>query len=200
MGKRFAGIYDLRGDRTLLYPATGSSQDHEVEIVPGMGHPPLLERFGAEIAEAKEEVSLIHSDAREFDREHFLEGELTPVFFGSAMNNFGVDQALDALIDEAPAPCPRAALEREVSPDEAKFSAFVFKIQANMDPQHRDRIAFLRICSGRFERGMKLFHVRSGKEIRASQVVSFLSVIRLPRAKSSISSAFPISHPNCSRA
>ena len=175
MGKRFAGIYDLRGDRTLLYPAAVSSQDHEVEIVPGMDHPPLLERFGAEIAEAKEEVSLIHSDAREFDREHFLEGELTPVFFGSAMNNFGVDQALDALIDDAPPPGSRATLERDVSPDETKFSAFVFKIQANMDPQHRDRIAFLRICSGRFERGMKLFHVRSGKEIRASQVVSFLS-------------------------
>ena len=98
MGKRFAGIYDLRGDRTLLYPAAGAAHDQEVETVPGMEHPRLLERFGAEIAEAKEEVSLIHSDAREFDREHFLEGELTPVFFGSAMNNFGVDRALDALV------------------------------------------------------------------------------------------------------
>ncbi|MGD2139217.1 MAG: peptide chain release factor 3 [Burkholderiales bacterium] len=175
MGKRFAGIYDLHGDRTLLYPAINNSDENEIRGVPGLDDPALVERFPAEIADAKEEVSLIHADAREFDREHFLEGELTPVFFGSAMNNFGVDQALNALVNEAPPPCPRKAVEREVAPDEPKFAAFVFKIQANMDPQHRDRIAFLRVCSGRFERGMKLFHVRSGKEIRASQVVSFLS-------------------------
>ena len=125
-----------------------------MQIVPGLDHPPLVERFGAEVADAKEEVSLIHSDVREFDREHFLEGELTPVFFGSAMNNFGVDQALNALVTEAPPPRPRAALEREVAPDETKFTGFVFKIQANMDPQHRDRIAFVRVCSGRFERGI----------------------------------------------
>jgi peptide chain release factor 3 len=175
MGKRFAGIYNLATDRTLLYPGTDGSTDQEVQVVPGLDHPQLGAKFPAEIADAMEEVSLIHSDAREFDRDHFLEGELTPVFFGSAMNNFGVDQVLNALVEEAPPPGPRATLERDVDPDERKFSAFVFKIQANMDPQHRDRIAFLRVCSGHFERGMKLFHVRSGKEIRANQVVSFLS-------------------------
>jgi peptide chain release factor 3 len=175
MGKRFAGIYDLQRNRTILYPGSDGSQDRSVHIVSGLDHPPLVDRFPVEVADVKEEVSLLHSDARDFDRDHFLEGELTPVFFGSAMNNFGVDQALDALVNEAPPPRPRAALEREVAPDEPKFSGFVFKIQANMDPQHRDRIAFLRVCSGRFERGMKLFHVRGGKDIRASQVVSFLS-------------------------
>ena len=175
MGKRFAGIYNLATDRSLLYPGADESSEAQVQIVPGLDHPRLVEKFPNEIADAKEEVSLIHSDAREFDRDHFREGELTPVFFGSAMNNFGVDQALNALVDEAPPPGSRATLGRDVVPDESKFSAFVFKIQANMDPQHRDRIAFLRVCSGRFERGMKLFHVRSGKEIRANQVVSFLS-------------------------
>jgi peptide chain release factor 3 len=175
MGKRFAGIYNLATDRSILYPGNDGSNDERGQIVPGLDHPALVEKFSGEIADAKEEVSLIHSDAREFDRDYFLEGELTPVFFGSAMNNFGVDQALNALVDEAPPPGPRATVERIVVPDEPKFSAFVFKIQANMDPQHRDRIAFLRVCSGHFERGMKLFHVRSGKEIRANQVVSFLS-------------------------
>ena len=174
MGKRFAGIYHLSSDRTLLYPG-GPAGEQAVEVVHGLGSDALRQRFSAEIAEAAEEVSLIRADARAYDREHFLEGELTPVFFGSAMNNFGVDQVLDALVSEAPAPRPRPTLEREVRPDEEKFAAFVFKIQANMDPQHRDRIAFLRVCSGRFQRGMRLFHVRSGKELRASQVVSFLS-------------------------
>ena len=174
MGKRFAGVYNLAKDQTLLYAAEDRTAER-VKTVPGLEHPSLASTHSAEVADAKEEISLIRGDARDFDREHFLEGELTPVFFGSAMNNFGVDQALDALVTDAPAPRPRPTLERMVSPDEPKFAAFVFKIQANMDPQHRDRIAFLRVCSGRFERGMKLFHVRSGKEIRASQVVSFLS-------------------------
>ncbi len=175
MGKRFAGIYHLGADRTLLYPGGEAGDERAVETVQGLGNDALRDEFSAELADAGEEISLIHADGREFDREHFLEGELTPVFFGSAMNNFGVDQVLDALVSEAPAPLPRPTLERQVLPDEERFSAFVFKIQANMDPQHRDRIAFLRICSGRFQRGMRLFHVRSGKELRANQVVTFLS-------------------------
>jgi peptide chain release factor 3 len=175
MGKRFAGIYDLQADRTLLYPGGEAENERLVDVVPGLGNDSLRSRFSAEIADAREEISLIHADGREFDREHFLEGELTPVFFGSAMNNFGVDRVLDALVSEAPAPRSRPTVERQVLPGEEKFSAFVFKIQANMDPQHRDRIAFLRVCSGRFRRGMRLFHVRSGKELRANQVVTFLS-------------------------
>ncbi|HUF19894.1 MAG TPA: peptide chain release factor 3 [Burkholderiales bacterium] len=175
MGKRFAGVYDLRSDRTLLYAAADDRDQRAVEALPGLDHPRVAQRFAAEVADAQEEVGLIRADMREFDREHFLEGELTPVFFGSAINNFGVDQVLDMLVAEAPPPSVRPAVQREVRADEPKFSAFVFKIQANMDPQHRDRIAFLRICSGRFERGMRLFHTRTGKELRASQVVAFLS-------------------------
>ena len=174
MGKRLAGIYDIAKDETLLYDAASQDQ-RNVNAVKGLHQELVDDQFSAEVSDTKEEVSLIKEDGREFDREHFLEGELTPVFFGSAMNNFGVAKALEALVDDAPAPRPRLAIERTVGPDENKFSAFVFKIQANMDPQHRDRIAFLRVCSGRFSRGMKLLHVRSGKEIRAGQVVSFLS-------------------------
>jgi peptide chain release factor 3 len=175
MGKRLAGIYDLGADRILLYPGAGAADERAVEDVPGLGGDALQTRFCAEIADAREEIALLRAEGRAFDREHFLEGELTPVLFGSAMNNFGVDRVLDTLVSQAPAPRPRATLQREVHPDEPRFSAFVFKIQANMDPQHRDRIAFLRVCSGRFERGMCLLHVRSGKELRANQVVSFLS-------------------------
>jgi len=108
-------------------------------------------------------------------REAFVAGKQTPVFFGSAINNFGVREVLDALVDLAPAPIGRAAMQRQVEPTEAKFTGVVFKIQANMDPAHRDRIAFVRMCSGRFERGMKLKICRTGKEIRTNTVVSFLS-------------------------
>ena len=145
MGKRLAGIYDIAKDETLLYDAASQDQ-RNVNAVKGLPQELVDDQFSAEVSDTKEEVSLIKEDGREFDREHFLEGELTPVFFGSAMNNFGVAKALEALVDDAPAPRPRSAIERTVGPDENKFSAFVFKIQANMDPQHRDRIAFLRVC------------------------------------------------------
>ncbi|MBC7666151.1 MAG: peptide chain release factor 3, partial [Caulobacter sp.] len=111
----------------------------------------------------------------EFDEEAFLEGRQTPMFFGSAINNFGVQEILDALVNLAPSPGVRPAMQRDVQPDEAKFTGVVFKIQANMDPSHRDRIAFLRVASGHFERGMRLKVVRSGKELRPNTVVSFLS-------------------------
>lgn len=174
MGKRLGGIYDIGKDEMLVFDPQASDQKN-VKVVKGLGDDALRGKFSSEIDDTEEEISLIKDDGRAFDTEHFLEGELTPVFFGSAMNNFGVVKVLDALVEEAPAPKPRKSIERTVAPEEENFSAFVFKIQANMDPQHRDRIAFLRICSGRFNRGMKLTHVRSGKDIRASQVVSFLS-------------------------
>jgi len=174
MGKRLAGIYDIARDETLLYDASSDDQKN-VKAVKGLDPEIIGERFSSEISDTNDEVTLIKSDSREFSQDDFLDGELTPVFFGSAMNNFGVIKALEALVDEAPSPRPRPAVEREVAPNEDAFSAFVFKIQANMDPQHRDRIAFLRVCSGQFTRGMKLLHVRSGKQIRAGQVVSFLS-------------------------
>jgi len=169
-----SGIYDIARDETLLFDANSPDQKNGT-AVKGLSAQTVDEQFSSEVSDTQDEVNLIREDGRHFDKEHFLEGELTPVFFGSAMNNFGVVKALEALVEDAPSPRPRPAIERSVEPEESNFSAFVFKIQANMDPQHRDRIAFLRVCSGRFSRGMKLLHVRSGKEIRAGQVVSFLS-------------------------
>jgi peptide chain release factor 3 len=121
------------------------------------------------------ELALIDEATPTFDVQAFLAGQQTPMFFGSAVNNFGVQEALDALVELAPPPSVRQALQREVRPDEGKFSGVVFKIQANMDPAHRDRIAFVRVASGRFERGMKLRVVRTGKDIKPNTVVNFLS-------------------------
>ncbi|MAW34187.1 MAG: peptide chain release factor 3 [Proteobacteria bacterium] len=175
MGKRFAGIYDLQQQETILYSEQEGNEPVLTEKIKGFAEAKLQHTNQLEVNDAKEEVGLIKSDSRDFESSGFLNGELSPVFFGSAMNNFGVDKVLDMLVDEAPPPLPRQSLQRSVKPNEDKFSAFVFKIQANMDPQHRDRIAFLRLCSGTFHRGMKLFHTRTKKEIRANQVVSFLS-------------------------
>src|SRR5690606_20256856 len=121
------------------------------------------ERFGEVYAKAQEEIELITEAAVPFDHDAFLEGKQTPVLFGSAINNFGVQEVLDALVELAPAPGPRHAMERTVSPEEPKFSGVVFKVQANMDPSHRDRVAFVRVSSGRFARGMRLKVARTGK-------------------------------------
>jgi peptide chain release factor 3 len=132
----------------------------------------LVERI---LEEAKGEVELVRGAGHAFEREAYLCGKQTPVFFGSALNDFGVKEVLDALVDHAPAPGSRAAFERAVQPTESAFTGVVFKIQANMDPGHRDRIAFVRVCSGRFERGMALVNRRSGKEVKTVAAVSFLS-------------------------
>jgi len=145
------------------------------EMLRGLDNPAYAERFGAEWTHAKHDIDLLREAAPPFDEAQFLAGGQTPMFFGSAINNFGVREVLDALVDLAPPPGPKAALQREVQPTEPKFSGVVFKIQANMDPAHRDRIAFVRMASGHFERGMRLKVVRSGKELRPNTVVSFLS-------------------------
>jgi peptide chain release factor 3 len=145
------------------------------EIIDGLDNPLLEERFGSAYEQAGGEVELVQEAAPSFDAEAFLAGRQTPMFFGSAINNFGVREVLDALVDLAPPPGPRASLQREVRPEEPRFTGVVFKIQANMDPAHRDRIAFLRVASGHFQRGMRLKVVRSGKELRPNTVVSFLS-------------------------
>jgi peptide chain release factor 3 len=121
------------------------------------------------------EVELVHGASHPFDLEAFLAGKQTPVFLGSAINNFGVREILNALLDWAQPPRERDATVRSVAPAEAPFSGFVFKIQANMDPAHRDRIAFLRVCSGRFERGMKIKHLRLNRDIKVSSVVTFMA-------------------------
>jgi len=144
-------------------------------IIDGLDSPLLARRFGSAFEQAGGEVELVQDATPPFDAAEFLAGRQTPMFFGSAVNNFGVREVLDALVDLAPAPGERASLQRVVQPDEPKLTGVVFKIQANMDPAHRDRIAFVRVASGHFERGMRLKVTRSGKELRPNTVVTFLS-------------------------
>jgi peptide chain release factor 3 len=172
-GKRFHGIYDLRSDSMRVFRPGEDRRGQDDEIVADPAE--LRRRFDPEFSAATNEVELVQGAAAAFDRTAFLAGHQTPVLFGSAINNFGVQEVLDALVDLAPPPGARTALSREVAPDESEFSGVVFKIQANMDPAHRDRIAFVRVASGRFERGMKLAVRRTGKELRPTGVVTFLS-------------------------
>lgn len=178
MGKTFRGVYHLLRDEILLFAAGEERADQDFEVVNGIDNPRLVEMFPLEIERLKAEVELLHGASHPFDLAAFLAGTQTPVFFGSAINNFGVREILNALLDWAPAPRARDATVRVVAPNEAPFTGFVFKIQANMDANHRDRIAFLRVCSGRFERGMKIKHLRINREIRVSNVVTFMASSR----------------------
>ena len=175
MGKLFHGVYDRREERMRVFSPGEDKAGGDDEILAGRDNAQAIERFGAEFAQAKDELELLEGASPEFNRDEFLAGKQTPMLFGSAINNFGVQEVLDALVDLAPAPAERPAMQRIVTPEEKKFSGVVFKIQANMDPAHRDRIAFLRVASGEFTRGMRLKVVRSGKEIRPNTVVSFMS-------------------------
>jgi len=175
MGKQFHGVMDLREQQMRVFSPGEDRDHHNDEILAGLDNPAYAERFGMPFEQAQGEIELLTDAAPPFDRAEFLAGRQTPMFFGSAVNNFGVREVLDALVDLAPAPGHRMAIQREVTPEEPKFTGVVFKIQANMDPAHRDRIAFLRVASGHFERGMRLKVVRSGKELRPNTVVSFLS-------------------------
>lgn len=178
MGKNFKGVYHILNDEIYLFEAGGEKLPHEFDVIKGINNSRLDELFPIEIQQLREEIELVQAASNEFDLEAFLRGELTPVFFGSAINNFGIQEILNALIDWAPAPQPKETLERVVEPTENKFSGFVFKIQANMDAKHRDRIAFLRVCSGEFTRGMKIKHLRLNRDIAASSVVTFMSHTR----------------------
>jgi peptide chain release factor 3 len=175
MGRHFGGVFDIRHDHMRVFKAGEERRGHHDEIIEGLNNPVIATRFGDTFDKASEEIQLIREAAPAFDQKAFLAGQQTPVFFGSAINNFGVQEVLDALVELAPRPGPRQALERMVQPEEPKFTGVVFKVQANMDPAHRDRVAFVRVSSGRFDRGMKLKVCRTGKEIRPNNVVSFLS-------------------------
>ena len=175
MGKSFRGVYHLINDEIYLFEAGGERLPHEFEIIQGIDNPRLETLFPMEIEQLRSEIELVQAASNAFDLEAFLRGELTPVFFGSAINNFGVQEILNALIDWAPAPQERDATVRIVQPQEEKFSGFIFKIQANMDPKHRDRIAFLRVCSGEFFRGMKIKHLRLNREVNVAGAVTFMS-------------------------
>ncbi|MCW5729597.1 MAG: peptide chain release factor 3 [Alphaproteobacteria bacterium] len=176
MGVDFRGCYDLRHDRLLLFSDGQRDRVGEVVQLAGLDDPALETHLPAEALEKlRAEVELVRGACKPFSRQAYLEGHMTPVFFGSALRNFGVSELLGALASEAPAPRPQPAEPRAIAPDEAKVTGFVFKIQANMDPNHRDRIAFFRLCSGRFRRGMKLLHVRTGKQISVHSPMFFMA-------------------------
>ena len=173
-GREFRGVFDFRRDRIRLFaPGASPLPGDSLEI--GMHDPDCARRLGAPYTEALAEAELVRHAGTAFERDAFLAGRQTPVFFGSAVNNFGVQEVLDALVDFAPPPSARAAAQRTVLPDEPGCSGVVFKIQANMDPAHRDRVAFIRLCSGRFVRGMPLVNCRTGRALRTSSAVTFLS-------------------------
>ena len=175
MGKTFRGVYDRREDQMRVFAAGEDRRGGDEEVLAGLDNAESARRFGMEWSAAKDELELVEGASPAFDKQAFLDGHQTPMLFGSAVNNFGVREVLDALVDLAPSPGAKAAIQRTVEPTEPKFTGVVFKIQANMDPAHRDRIAFVRCASGHFERGMRLKVVRSGKELRPNTVVSFLS-------------------------
>ena len=173
MGKRFKGVYDLRHDRTHLFSAQHGGKITQGEVIEGIDNPRMDEVLGDQAQELREEMELVQGASHPLDLDAYRAGRQTPVFFGSAINNFGVRELLDAFVDYAPPPLPRAARERVVDPAEGKFTGFVFKIQANMDPAHRDRVAFLRVCSGSYTKGMKMRHVRTAKSIQVANAITF---------------------------
>jgi peptide chain release factor 3 len=175
MGKSFGGVFDIRQDRMRIFRPGQERRGQDDEFIQGLDNPEIARRFPHAFEQAHGEIGLINEAAPAFDAQAFLAGRQTPVFFGSAINNFGVQEVLDALVELAPRPGPRPALQRVVQPDEPRFTGVVFKVQANMDPAHRDRVAFVRVSSGRFERGMRLKVCRTNKEMRPNNVVSFLS-------------------------
>ena len=175
-GKHFKGVYHIHRDETILYQSGLGHTIQPVRIIKGLDNPELDATIGEDYAEQlREELELVIGAAAEFDLELFLEGELTPVYFGTALGNFGVDHVLDGLTEWAPAPLSRQTKDREVLPTEKGFTGFVFKIQANMDPRHRDRIAFMRIVSGKYTQSMKMRHVRIGKNISIADAVTFMA-------------------------
>jgi len=175
-GKEFKGVYHIYKDETYLYATGQGHHIQEKRVIKGLHNTELDAAVGSGLVkELREELELVIGASHEFDHELFSAGELTPVFFGTALGNFGVDHMLDGLVEWAPKPMARQSVERLVESNESKFSGFVFKIQANMDPKHRDRIAFMRICSGKYERGMKMHHVRIGKNIGVSDAVTFMA-------------------------
>jgi peptide chain release factor 3 len=175
MGKRFKGTYNLYRKELFLFSPGQETRKGDGIRIKDLNDPRLDELLGSQAEELRQDIELLEGAANPFELEEFLKGNQTPVFFGSAINNFGVQEMLDAFVELAPGPSPRQAVSREVSPYEETFSGFVFKIQANMDPMHRDRIAFMRICSGKFTRGMKLRHHRIGKDVNVSNATIFMA-------------------------
>jgi peptide chain release factor 3 len=174
VGSEFKGVVHLLEDKIYLFEDGKNSEIGDVKIIDGIDNP-ILDDLLENAEDFREEIELITGATSQFDKDKFLSGKQTPVFFGSAINNFGISNLLDGFIEYAPEPQPRESEQREVQPNEDKFSGFVFKIQANMDPKHHDRLAFMRIVSGTYNKGMKTTQVATGKQIKISNAVTFMS-------------------------
>jgi peptide chain release factor 3 len=185
MGRDFKGVYHLLEDRFYLYSGD-KLKVSDIETVDGLLTPGLDERFGYTYQQLRDEIELVQAAGHGFDMDAYRAGKLSPVFFGSAVNNFGVRELLNSFVEWAPPPAARDSETRPVQPEEEKFSGFCFKIQANMDPKHRDRVAFVRICSGAYRRGMVLHSVRLGGPVRVSQALTFMA-----RDRETVEEAFP---------
>jgi peptide chain release factor 3 len=178
MGRELRGIYHLLEDRIYVYSAGEKGRVGENRTILGLQSAAAREFLGDLARAFGEEIELVKGATETFAAEAYRAGRQTPVFFGSAINNFGVEELLASFTAHAPAPLPRQTRERSVAPLENPLSGFVFKIQANMDPAHRDRIAFLRLCSGKYTRGMRLYHTRLGKEVRVADALTFMAADR----------------------
>lgn len=174
-GQRFKGVYNLYTDQIHLFTKGQGHLLAEQKIIQGLDSDEARELLGADYEEFCDEIELVQGATHQWNKESYLAGTMTPVFFGTALGNFGVREMMHDFVDWAPAPSHRATETRDVQADEEKFSGFVFKIQANMDPKHRDRIAFMRICSGKYTKGLKMKHTRIGKDVRIADAVTFVA-------------------------
>ena len=185
MGNHFKGVYNLK-TKSILFFSTNNNTSNPI-IIKDINSKEALERIGElEIKKLKDDIELINGIYSNLNKDDYLSATTSPIFFGSALNNFGVKELLNEFIDLSPPPQPRQTQLRSIEPKEPKFSGFIFKIHANMDPKHRDRIAFLRICSGQFERNKKYFHVRLAKSLKFSAPTAFMA-----HEKSIIEQAYP---------
>jgi peptide chain release factor 3 len=178
MGRDLKGIYHLVEDRLYVYEAGERGRVGGNIVIEGLHSPEGRELLGDQAAAFDDEIELVRGATQAFDLAQYRAARQTPVFFGSAIANFGVEELLKSFTRHAPGPMPRATRQRSVEPNEEKLTGFVFKIQANMDPAHRDRIAFLRLCSGKYTRGMKMHHVRLDKDVRIADALTFLAADR----------------------
>ena len=187
MGQRFKGVYNMYEKKLNLFTAHGKQSEEDTIEFTDLDSPELEKIIDEKpAAELREETTMVREVYPEFNQTDYLEGNLSPVFFGSAINNFGVKELLDCFVEIAPTPLPRTTEERVVNPEEDKFSGFIFKIHANIDPRHRDRIAFLRICSGTFRRNTNYLHIRQNKKMKFSNPTSFMA-----EKKSVVDEAYP---------
>ena len=185
-GKRFRGVYHILEDRVHLFSPQHGGRIQQGDLIQGLGNRQLDAVLGEQAAELRAAMELVQGASHAFDPDEYLAGRQTPVFFGSAINNFGVQELLDSFVGHAPGPRARQSLTRLVEPQEEKFAGFVFKIQANMDPKHRDRIAFLRVVSGRYTKGKRLRHVRSGRDVQIANAITFMA-----REREAVEEAYP---------